>query len=66
MFKKVDQTVAQLWKESTLPALEDFVRLPAKSPAFDADWEAHGVLLDACRKAAAGDRRFSRRQRLMF
>lgn len=52
MFKKVDQTVAQLWKESTLPALEDFVRLPAKSPAFDADWEAHGVLLDACRKAA--------------
>lgn len=47
MFKKVDQTVAQLWKESTLPALEDFVRLPAKSPAFDADWEAHGVLLDA-------------------
>ena len=52
MFKKVDQTVAQLWKESTLPALEDFVRLPAKSPAFDAEWEAHGVLLDACRKAA--------------
>ena len=36
--------VQKTWDESILPALEEFIRLPAKSPAFDADWEARGEL----------------------
>ncbi len=47
------------WKDDTLDALIDFVRLPAKSPAFDAEWEAHGFLKAACQKAALwGQKRF--------
>lgn len=39
--------VGARWRDSILPALEDFIRLPAKSPAFDADWAAHGHLREA-------------------
>ena len=47
------------WEDDTLDALIDFVRLPAKSPAFDADWEQHGFLKTACQKAALwGQKRF--------
>ncbi len=34
--------VADLWREEITPALVDYIRIPAKSPAFDADWEGHG------------------------
>lgn len=30
--------------ERALPVLEDYIRIPAKSPAFDPDWEANGHL----------------------
>jgi acetylornithine deacetylase/succinyl-diaminopimelate desuccinylase-like protein len=30
------------WDESIVPALMDYIRIPNKSPNFDADWEAHG------------------------
>jgi len=39
--------VDRTWEESILPALKDFIRIPAKSPAFDADWAAHGHLDEA-------------------
>ncbi|MEO1697210.1 MAG: M20/M25/M40 family metallo-hydrolase [Planctomycetota bacterium] len=39
--------VEKTWEDSILPALFDFIRLPAKSPAFDADWEARGLLDEA-------------------
>jgi acetylornithine deacetylase/succinyl-diaminopimelate desuccinylase-like protein len=32
------------WDESILPALTEYIRIPAKSPAFDPDWRAHGHL----------------------
>jgi acetylornithine deacetylase/succinyl-diaminopimelate desuccinylase-like protein len=32
------------WEERIVPALTDYVRIPAKSPAFDRDWRAHGHL----------------------
>lgn len=35
---------AARWRDSIVPALEDFIRIPAKSPAFDAEWAAHGHL----------------------
>ncbi|MDG2308750.1 MAG: M20/M25/M40 family metallo-hydrolase [Candidatus Binatia bacterium] len=31
-----------LWKDSILPTLIDYVRIPNKSPAFDKDWSANG------------------------
>jgi acetylornithine deacetylase/succinyl-diaminopimelate desuccinylase-like protein len=44
------------WQDSIVPTLSEYVRIPNKSPAFDADWEAHGhmqraaaLLADWCR-----------------
>jgi acetylornithine deacetylase/succinyl-diaminopimelate desuccinylase-like protein len=32
------------WDERILPALIDYIAIPAKSPMFDADWQANGHL----------------------
>ena len=32
------------WDEQIVPALEHYIGVPAKSPMFDADWQAHGLL----------------------
>ncbi len=37
----------KLWDDSILPALEAYVRIPNKSPAFDPDWERHGHMEEA-------------------
>ncbi len=39
--------VDQLWDDSILPALEEYIRIPNKSPHFDPDWQAHGYMEDA-------------------
>ena len=39
--------VDRIWDRSALPTLIDYIRIPAKSPAYDADWEAHGHLAAA-------------------
>ncbi|MCA9757864.1 MAG: M20/M25/M40 family metallo-hydrolase [Candidatus Eisenbacteria bacterium] len=47
-----DQTQAfvnQTWDESILPALSDFIRIPALSPAFDSNWKANGHLDQAAK-----------------
>ena len=31
------------WDERIVPALTDYIAVPAKSPMFDADWAAHGL-----------------------
>ncbi|MBT9491230.1 MAG: M20 family metallopeptidase [Paucibacter sp.] len=42
---------AQVWDDEIVPALTQYIAIPAKSPMFDADWAANGhierVLLDA-------------------
>jgi len=43
----------RFWDQHALPALCDHIRIPAVSPAFDADWERHGHLDGAVRQAAA-------------
>ena len=40
-------TVDRIWAESALPTLVDYIRIPARSPAYDADWVAHGHLAEA-------------------
>ena len=34
--------VQRAWNERIVPALTEYVTIPCKSPAFDADWKAHG------------------------
>ena len=49
--------VEQMWDDSIIPELAEYIRIPNKSPAFDPDWEAHGHMetavnqfADWCRK----------------
>jgi acetylornithine deacetylase/succinyl-diaminopimelate desuccinylase-like protein len=48
--------VDEVWTSEIEPALVDYIRVPALSPAFDADWEANGhldaVVAEAARWAA--------------
>ncbi len=36
--------VDKTWDEEIVPALTDYIRIPNKSPAFDADWQSHGYM----------------------
>jgi acetylornithine deacetylase/succinyl-diaminopimelate desuccinylase-like protein len=40
----LDRFVTGRWDDDVLPRLIDYVRVPAKSPMFDASWDAHGYL----------------------
>ena len=40
------------WDEAIVPALTDYIAIPAKSPMFDADWAAHGHIERVVRDAA--------------
>jgi len=41
---KLTATVDRTWDDDILPALDAYIRIPNKSPAFDADWAAHGFM----------------------
>ena len=43
----------QAWDTRIVPALTDYIAVPAKSPMFDADWAQHGLLDRVVRDAAA-------------
>ena len=45
--------IARTWDSDIVPQLIDYVRLPAKSPAFDPDWERNGHIEAAIRQAEA-------------
>jgi acetylornithine deacetylase/succinyl-diaminopimelate desuccinylase-like protein len=34
--------VEEFWEDSVVPSLTEYIRIPNKSPAFDADWASHG------------------------
>jgi acetylornithine deacetylase/succinyl-diaminopimelate desuccinylase-like protein len=40
--KRTSEFVEKAWNESIVPALTEYIRIPNKSPAYDADWEKHG------------------------
>jgi len=44
---EIRQITDACWEADLLPRLVDYIRLPAKSPAFDASWAAHGYLAKA-------------------
>ncbi len=39
---KTRRFTEQLWNDSILPELVEYIRIPNKSPLFDPDWQAHG------------------------
>ncbi len=45
--------IKNAWAGDTLLALQAFIKIPAKSTAFDPQWKAHGYLLDALEQAKA-------------
>jgi acetylornithine deacetylase/succinyl-diaminopimelate desuccinylase-like protein len=46
------KTIAQFWDDAIVPALVEYIRIPAKSPHFDRDWQTHGYIEEAARLAA--------------
>ena len=36
--------VSNAWDSRIVPQLQEYIRIPAKSPMFDADWQEHGYL----------------------
>lgn len=47
-----DGFLADLWRDSIVPTLCDFIRIPNKSPSFDSEWTAHGHMHRAVRLLA--------------
>lgn len=43
---------ARAWDDEIVPALTDYIGVPAKSPMFDADWEKSGYIERVIRDAA--------------
>jgi acetylornithine deacetylase/succinyl-diaminopimelate desuccinylase-like protein len=52
-FKRAQQLTAKTFKDSIIPRLCDYIRIPNKSPLFDADWQAHGHMDRAAELMAA-------------
>lgn len=44
--------VCQQWDEEILPSLCDYIKIPNKSPHFDADWQTHGYMEKAVKHIA--------------
>ncbi|MEA5445535.1 M20 family metallopeptidase [Gammaproteobacteria bacterium AB-CW1] len=51
--KALQQFVNGKWDEEIIPELEEYIKIPAKSPDFDADWEKHGYIDEAVKHAEA-------------
>ncbi len=45
--------ISQFWDDAIVPALVDYIRIPAKSPHFDKAWQKNGYI-DAAVELAAG------------
>src|SRR5512146_3420804 len=44
---RATRVVNQLWDDSVVPTLCEYIRIPNKSPAFDKEWSEHGYMADA-------------------
>ena len=50
---EVRQFLDRRWDDDLIPRLVDYVKVPAKSPSFDASWAAHGFLQSVVKEAHA-------------
>ena len=46
---RIDRYVSEKWDDDIVPQLIEYIRIPNKSPMFDADWVEHGYMDDAVR-----------------
>ena len=44
---QIERFVSAKWDDDIVPQLVDYIRIPNKSPMFDAEWVAHGYMDDA-------------------
>jgi acetylornithine deacetylase/succinyl-diaminopimelate desuccinylase-like protein len=51
--QRADGAIAELWQQSITDELVEYIRIPAKSPHFDADWADNGYI-DAAVEHIAG------------
>jgi len=42
--REINQFVGELWDAQIVPQLVDYIRIPNKSPMFDAQWAEHGYM----------------------
>jgi acetylornithine deacetylase/succinyl-diaminopimelate desuccinylase-like protein len=45
-----ERFVDELWGDSVVPELVEYIKVPNKSPAFDPDWQAHGYMDEVVRR----------------
>jgi len=50
---RLQRFVEEAWEQRIVPSLSDYIRIPAKSPMFDAAWEKNGHLERAARHVEA-------------
>ncbi|HEX4636616.1 MAG TPA: M20/M25/M40 family metallo-hydrolase [Rhizomicrobium sp.] len=43
-FPRLTSFMERIWDDEIIPVLTDYIRVPNKSPAFDADWEKRGLM----------------------
>ena len=41
-FQQAQKSTGQIFRDSIVPRLSDYIRIPNKSPLFDAEWQSHG------------------------
>jgi acetylornithine deacetylase/succinyl-diaminopimelate desuccinylase-like protein len=51
--EQAQSQISALWDAQIVPELQDYIRIPAKSPTFDADWAAHGYIDAVVQQTAA-------------
>ena len=44
---RISTFVDEVWEHEIIPELESYIAIPAKSPAFDPDWQTHGYIDEA-------------------
>ncbi len=52
----LEQRIASQWDSEIVPQITDYIRVPAKSPHFDPEWEAHGHIERVIQQALAWTR----------
>ncbi len=52
-FKRARGSTETIFRDSIVPRLCDYIRIPNKSPLFDAEWQAHGHMDRAAEMMAA-------------
>ena len=51
--QSVQKFVDEVWMDSIVPELIEYIKIPNKSPHFDPDWEEHGYMEDAVQQIFA-------------